>query len=64
MIAETERKLLARVMRVALAGLEDETVPVATALDDFRAFVGGLNAYLYDVASDAFETGGKERTAA
>lgn len=55
MRADTERKLLARVIRVALRGLEDESVPIATALDDFRAFAGGLVFYLDSVASDAFE---------
>lgn len=59
-----ERRLCARILREATARLEDPSVPIATALDDFRAFAGGLVFYLDNIASDAFESEAPGETAA
>jgi hypothetical protein len=42
--------MLARILRVVLADLEDETVADAVALDGFARWAGGLRTYLSEVA--------------
>lgn len=57
----TERRLLGRVIRVALGQLEDERTPDVAALMRFRDFVGGCADYL-DAIVGLTETGVSEPT--